>query len=85
MQTLWNADGYQLEYQEGTILEHYRLSEPASEKDVIWALQSYLRGELYWKTKFTFVKKEIATPMFKLGHSLGLLLGKAFRFLGGRL
>jgi hypothetical protein len=81
MQVLWTEGGYDLEYQEGTILEHYRLSKLISKEDVIWALQSYLRDEVYWKTKFKFEKKEIATPAFKIGHKFGYLVGKALRFL----
>jgi len=84
MQTLWTKDGFDLEYQEGTISEHYRLSELTNRDDAIWALQSYLRGELYWKTKFKFEKKEIATASFKLGHRLGYLAGRALRFIKGQ-
>ncbi len=83
MQTLWTREGYDLEYQEDTILEHYRLTELTNEDDAIWALQAYLRGKLYWKTKFKFKKKEIATTSFKLGHQLGYLVGRALRFLRG--
>lgn len=83
MQVLWTEGGYDLEYQEGTILEHYRLSNLISREDVIWALQSYLKDEVYWKTKFKFEKKEIATPSFKIGHKFGYLVGKALRFLRG--
>jgi len=45
MQALWTRDGYDLEYQDGNILEHYWLSELVTQDDVIWALQSYLKGE----------------------------------------
>ena len=54
MQALWTPIGYDLEYQEGNIFEHYRLSEMATQDDVIWALQSYLKSEPFWKTKFNF-------------------------------
>lgn len=83
MQTCWMKGGYNLEYQEGTILEHYWLTTLAERDDVIWALQSYLKGELYWKTKFKFQKKEIGTTSFKLGHRLGYVVGRALRFLRG--
>ena len=83
MQTLWTPDGYDLEYQEGSVLEHYRLSEFASQEEVIWALQSYLKGESYWKTKFQFVKKDIATTSFKLGYKVGAFFGKLARFVSG--
>jgi hypothetical protein len=84
MQTLWVNGGYDLEYQEGSIFEHYRLSELANKDDVIWALQSYLKGEVYWKARFKFVKKDIATPSAKLGYCLGNLAGRAWRFIKGR-
>ena len=84
MQTLWVNGGYMLEYQEGSILEHYCLSELASKDDVIWALESYLKGEMYWKAKFKFEKKEIATLSFKLGYHLGNLWGRAWRSFRGR-
>lgn len=83
MQTLWTPDGYDLEYQEGSVLEHYRLAEFASQEDVIWALQSYLKGEPYWKTKFQFVKKDIATARFKLVYKVGAFFGKLARFMSG--
>jgi hypothetical protein len=67
MQALWTEGGFDLEYQEGTIFEHYRLTELTNKEDAISALQSYLRGEWYWKTRFRFEKKEIATTGSKLG------------------
>lgn len=84
LQTLWTPEGYGLEYQEGNILEHYWLSELASQEDVIWALQSYLKGEPNWKTKFKLEKKEIATPSYKIGHKIGYFFGKLSRFLSGK-
>ena len=81
MQTLWTPDGYDLEYQEGSVLEHYWLAEFTSQEDAIWALQTYLKGEPYWKTKFKFEKKNIATPSFKLGHMVGSFWGKISKFI----
>jgi len=83
MRALWTPDGYDLEYQDGNILDHYWLSELATQDDVIWALQSYLKGEPYWRTKFRFEKIEIATHSFKIGHKIGSFLGKLSRFLSG--
>ena len=84
MQTLWTPDGYDLEYQEGNILEHYWLTELASQEDIIWALQTYLKGEPYWKTKFKFEKKDIATPSFKIGYQVGRFFGKLSNFFTGK-
>jgi hypothetical protein len=83
MQTLWTPDGFDLEYQDGNILEHYRVSEFATQDDVIWALQNYLKGEPYWKAKFKFEKKEIATQSYKIGHKIGSLFGKLSRIMSG--
>jgi hypothetical protein len=83
MQTLWTPDGYDLEYQEGSVLEHYWLTEFTSQEDAIWALQTYLKGELYWKTKFKFEKKDIATPSFKLGHIVGSFWGEISKIVKG--
>ena len=76
IQTLWTPKGYMLEYQEGTVSEHYMLCTPTTEENAVWALQCYLNEKLYWKTKFKFKKKYIATPSYKLGHKIGLLFGR---------
>ena len=83
IQTLWTPDGYDLEYQDGDIFEHYWLAELTTQDDVIWALQSYLKGEPYWKIKFKFEKKEIPTLSYKIGHKIGLFFGRLSRFLSG--
>ena len=79
MQALWTPKGYDLEYQEGNVLEHYWLSELTTQDDVIWALQSYLRNEPYWKTKYNFEKKNIATPSYRIGHKIGAFFGRLFK------
>ena len=83
MQTLWTPDGFELEYQDGNVLEHYRVSELITQEDVIWALQSYLKGEPYWKSKFNFEKKEIATQSYKVGHKIGSIFGKLSLIIAG--
>lgn len=84
MQVLWTHDGYILEYQENSILNHYRVKELISQEDAIWSLQSYLKGEVYWKAKFDFEKIEIADPFFKIGHKIGYIVGKISNFITGR-
>jgi len=79
IQALWSIKGYNLEYQNGNISEHYWLPELTDQESVIWALQMYLKGEPYWKTKFNFEKKEIATVNYKIGYKIGSLFAKAFR------
>ena len=79
IQTLWTPEGYDMEYQEGNIFEHYWLSELANKNDIIWAFQNYLKYQPYWKTKFKFEKKDIATLSYKIGHKMGYFLGKIAR------
>lgn len=81
MQTLWTANGYDLEYQEGSILNHYRVKELLTQEEAIWVLTSYSRGETCWKTKFEFEQKEIATHSYKCGYRIGYFLGRLLRFL----
>ncbi len=81
MQGLWAPKGYDLEYQEGNVFEHYWLKELTTQDDVIWALQSYLKKEHYWKTKFNFDKKDIATPSHKIGFKLVAFFGRLFKNL----
>jgi hypothetical protein len=38
-----------------------------------------MKGEPYWKSKFKFKKKEIATIWYKIGHKLGQLFGKLYK------
>jgi hypothetical protein len=83
IQTLWTPNGYDLEYQDGSILEHYRLVELTKRDDVIWALQGYLKGEPYWRTRFKFEKKEIATRSYKTGNKIGSFFGKLSRYFSG--
>ena len=79
IQALWTPKGYDLEYQEGNVFEHYRLSELATQDDVIWALQSYLKSEPFWKAKFNFEKKEIATISSRIGYKLGAFFGRLLK------
>lgn len=83
MQALWTPDGYDLEYQDGSVFKHYRLSELVAQDDVIWALQSYLKDEPYWKMKFKFEKKEIATLSQRFGYKIGYFLGTLSRLFSG--
>ena len=83
MQTLWTPEGYALEYQNESILEHYGAKGYFEADDIIWALQSYLQGQPYWKTKFEFERQEIATTSFKIGHFFGSIIGKFSSFLRG--
>jgi len=45
MQCLWTEDGYDLEYQENSIFNHFRGTVLLSEEDIISAMQEYLSGK----------------------------------------
>lgn len=51
-------EGYDLEYQEGSIDEHYECMNELTQEDVIAALQAYRVGDGGWKSKFEWEKKE---------------------------
>lgn len=84
MQTLWTPGGYILAYQEQDIMHIYRATEFLSQADVIWALQSYLKGEEHWKSKFDFEHKTIDSPAVKISYKLGTITGKIVQFIKGK-
>ena len=49
--------GYSLEYQEGSLDEHYECSDDLTEKDVIEVFQAYRNEDESWKAKFSWVKQ----------------------------
>jgi hypothetical protein len=84
MQTLWTPGGYILAYQENDIQHIYRAKEFLSQADAIWALQSYLKGELRWKSKFDFEHKTIDNPIVNISYKLGTIAGKIIQFIRGK-
>jgi hypothetical protein len=84
IQTLWTAEGYILAYQENDFQHIYRARELLSQADVIWALQSYLKGDERWKSKFTFEHKPIDSPIVKISYTLGTIAGKIIQFFKGK-
>jgi len=84
IQTLWIPGGYILAYQENDIMHIYRAKEFVSQADVIWALQSYLKGEERWKSKFEFEHKTIDNPLVKISYKLGNIAGKIIQFIKGK-
>lgn len=84
MQTLWIPGGYILAYQENDIMHIYRAKEFVSQADAIWALQSYLKGEEIWKSKFAFEHKTIDNPLVKISYQLGTIAGKIIQFIKGK-
>jgi hypothetical protein len=85
VQTLSTAAGFQLEYQEGSIAEHYHCTrEDLSAAEVIEVFRDYLVGDIFWKHRFRFECRDIRTPSFRAGFWLGHLLGKIADVLGLR-
>ena len=84
IQILWTAEGYILAYQENDIHHIYRARELISQEDAIWALQSYLKGEERWKSKFDFEHKPIDSPIVKISYTLGTIVGKIIQFFKGK-
>jgi hypothetical protein len=84
IQTLWIPGGYILAYQENDIMHIYRAKEFVSQEDAIWALQSYLKGEERWKSKFEFEHKTIDNPLVKISYQLGTIAGKIIQFIKGK-
>jgi hypothetical protein len=84
IQTLWIPGGYILAYQENDIMHIYRAREFVSQEDAIWALQSYLKGEERWKSKFEFEHKTIDNPLVKISYQLGTIAGKIIQFIKGK-
>ena len=84
IQTLWTSEGYILAYQENDFEHIYRAKEFLSQADVIWALQSYLKGEEDWKSKFDFEYKPIDNPIVRISYTLGTIVGKIVQFFKGK-
>jgi hypothetical protein len=77
VQTLSTADGFQLEYQDGSIAEHYHCTrEDLSAAEVIEVFRDYLAGDIFWKRRFPFECRDLRAPSFRAGFWLGHLLGK---------
>ena len=48
-----------MEYQNGSLDEHYSTEENVSEKEVIEAFQAFTRGETTWVDQFNWKKEEL--------------------------
>lgn len=80
MQTLCTQKGFHLEYQEGDISAHYHcVREDITAQEIIETLNDYLAGDQLWKRRFEFEKRDLRTPLFRVGF----LLGKFMRRITG--
>ncbi|MCK5715073.1 MAG: hypothetical protein KAH64_03855 [Nitrosomonadaceae bacterium] len=83
MQILWSTDGYIIEYQEGSVQQHYQSTEAVSSESVIEVLLLYLKENNNWKNSFKFQTVEIQDKIHKTGYKLGYLFGKFTNWLKG--
>lgn len=52
-------DGYNLEYQEGSLDQHFECTDNLTEEDVIEIFQAYRSGDENWRTKFNWEKQNM--------------------------
>lgn len=75
--------GFQLEYQEGTIAQHYHcVREDLSEQEIVEVLCDYLAGDVFWKRGYPFECRDLRTPSYRAGFWVGRALGKIATFCG---
>lgn len=85
MQTLSTPEGFQLEYQEGSIAEHYHCTrEDLCAAEVIEVFCDYAAGDIFWKRRFQFECRDLRTPSFRAGFRVGQLFGKLAKYVGIR-
>jgi hypothetical protein len=85
VQALCTPDGFQFEYQEGSIAEHYHCTrEDLSPAEVIEVFRDYLAGDIFWKRRFQFECRDLRTPSFHAGFRVGQFFGKLAKYVGIR-
>jgi hypothetical protein len=85
MQALSTPQGFQLEYQEGSIAEHYHCTrEDLSATVIIEVFRDYLAGDIFWKRRFQFECRDRRTPSYRAGFRVGQLFGKLAKYVGIR-
>ena len=85
MQALSTPQGFQLEYQDGSIAQHYHCTrEDLSEAEVIEVFRDYAAGDIFWKRRFQFECRDLRTPSFRAGFRVGQLFGKLAKYVGIR-
>ena len=82
MQTLLTPDGFSLDYQDGSLSEHYRtVRSDLSMEEIIEAFCDYTDGNATWKHRFEFERIELRPPSFHIGYFLGKVAGRIARLL----
>lgn len=89
MQTYWSEDGYELEFQEETVDQHYRVASWLTRDEVIRAFQRYAANDPSWRKRHEFERLDPQTwkppdlvlyrrySLFALSLSPFLLAGRA--------
>jgi hypothetical protein len=85
VQTLSTPQGFQLEYQDGSIAQHYHCTrEDLSADEVIEVFRDYLGGDVFWKRRFQFECRDLTTQSFRAGFRIGEFFGKLAKYVGIR-
>lgn len=84
MQTLWTPEGFSLEYQEGSIKQHFISKFLLTREQVEACLNAFLRNDPSWKSTIEFEQKNITDMSFKIGRSIGHFFGSFIRGLSGK-
>lgn len=78
-QAVWVDEKMDLEYQVGSIFEHFQSTSLLCSDDVISALISYSNGEKEWNIGIHFERKNIQGKSGSIGYRLGKFIGGFFR------
>jgi hypothetical protein len=74
-----------LEFQEGNVDKHYRCNrQNLAAQEVVDAFRQYLAWNGHWRPALEFERVEIRPVTFRLGFSIGRLLGRVARLLRGK-
>jgi serine/threonine protein kinase HipA of HipAB toxin-antitoxin module len=84
MQALATPTGFVLDFQEGSIDQHYRSRrEDLSEQEVIDAFRQYLAWGGKGRPAVEYEQIELRRPSYRVGFSLGSVVGRLVRLFGG--
>ena len=84
MQALATPTGFVLDFQEGSIDQHYRSRrEDLSAQEIIDALGQYLAWGGKGRPALEYERIELRRPSYRVGFSFGSLVGRLVRLFGG--
>ena len=83
MQALETPTGFVLDFQEGSIDQHYRSKrEDLSAQEVIDAFCQYLAWDGKWRPSLEYERIELRRAGYRIGFSLGKVAGRIARLFG---